>query len=64
MTPRIFAILNLILLAATAPWPFVLGSEVTVGGFPAWAAFTIGASAAYAVFVAICLSYYWERWTK
>ncbi|WOO42185.1 hypothetical protein [Rubellicoccus peritrichatus] len=64
MTPKSFAIVNLVLLAATSPWPFIMGSNTTIGGLPVWAIFTFVASAVYAVIISICLAHYWDKWAK
>lgn len=62
MTPLRFSLLNLLVLALTAPWPFLAGAGQSVAGWPLWAVYTVAAAAAYAGFVAWSLKHYWGRW--
>jgi hypothetical protein len=57
---RLFA-LSLLLLAGTAPWPFVGGAAPTpVLGLPAWALYSLLATAVYALSLALMLQYGWS----
>jgi hypothetical protein len=57
-----YAILNLVLLACSAPWFFV-GTQggPLVQGFPLWAAYCLSVAVIYAGFVALSLGRLWGR---
>jgi hypothetical protein len=59
---RRYAILNLVLLACSAPWLFVgtQGGRL-VAGFPLWAAYCLAVAVFYALFVALSLGRLWDR---
>ena len=52
--------LTLLALALTVPWWFSGDSDVRILGFPAWAAYSVIASAFYAVLIALCISWFWD----
>lgn len=56
-----YVIANFVFLALTAPWIFLaMGEDAVVFGLPLWAVYTIVASAAYAVFIAVSISRMWR----
>lgn len=49
------------LIALTAPWIFLAAPDTSVAGLPLWALYTVGASAVYAVFVAVSYAKLWDQ---
>lgn len=59
---RLYFLGHVLLIAATAPWIFVAaGQGGEVAGLPLWALYTVGASTAYALFVAVSYAKLWEK---
>ena len=58
---KAYAVMNLILLACSAPWIFI-GMEAgsRVEGLPLWAAYCLAVMLIYAVFVALSLGRLWD----
>lgn len=59
---RYYFIGHVLMIAATAPWIFIAAeSETNIAGLPLWALYTVAASAAYAVFVAVSYARVWDK---
>jgi hypothetical protein len=60
MTKRRLYTSSLLLLLATAPWPFWGQDTGVVLGLPPWALYSLLATALYALLVAHFLKRYWD----
>jgi len=53
-------VLSFLILLATIPWFFSQSSDLSMGGFPAWALYTLAATAFYGIIIALLLKKYWH----
>jgi len=53
-------VLSFLILLTTIPWLFSQSSDISIGGFPAWAFYTLAATACYGIIIALLLKKYWH----
>ncbi len=59
MRPFLYTILFLLLVAAV-PWLFPEGSTARLGGFPAWAVYSVAMAVIYATVVSTFVWRFWD----
>ena len=50
-----------LLLLASVPWFFAEGSDTRIGGFPAWAVYSLAISIIYACVISVFVSRFWDN---